>query len=171
MIVNNKAKKKLVKKVVAVSGGFDPVHIGHINLFREAKKLGDELVVILNNDNWFGIKGRHLFMPERDRKKIIESLRYVDRVIISKHKASSKVFDRNSVEYSICRELAMLKPDIFANGGDRFADDVPEVQLCKDLNIKTVFKVGRDGKSRSSSWLLNDYIEKVKNTKPKTNKK
>jgi D-beta-D-heptose 7-phosphate kinase/D-beta-D-heptose 1-phosphate adenosyltransferase len=151
------------KKVVMVSGGFDPVHIGHVRLFNEAKKLGDELVVVLNNDNWFGIKGRHLFMPEQERKEIIEAFESVDRVVLSKHKPSKKVFDRTAKEYSICREIEELKPDIFANGGDRFADDIPEFKVCKRLGIEMVFNVGKGGKVRSSSDLLKEYLEKHKN--------
>ena len=154
-----KIKKK--KIVVAVSGGFDPVHSGHIRLFAAAKKLGDELVVILNNDNWFSIKGRHVFMPERERKAVIEALKPVDRVILSKHKKSKKAYGRNSKEYSISRELEELRPDIFANGGDRFKDDVPEVATCKKIGCKTVFNVGKGGKSQSSSWLLKDYLDKA----------
>jgi D-beta-D-heptose 7-phosphate kinase/D-beta-D-heptose 1-phosphate adenosyltransferase len=162
MKAQTKTKNKKAKKVVAVSGGFDPVHIGHVRLFNEARKLGDELVVILNNDNWFGIKGRHLFMSGKERKEIIESFESVDRVILSKHKPSKKVFDRTALEYSICRELKELKPDIFANGGDRFADDIPEFKLCKKLGIKMVFNVGSGGKVRSSSLLLKEYVEKHK---------
>lgn len=155
---NNKGKKKIV---VAVSGGFDPIHIGHVRLMKEAKKLGDELVVILNNDNWFKIKGREMFMSEKDRKEIIESISYVDRVVITKHKPTDKIFDRTSKEYSVCKELQSIKPDIFANGGDRFLDDVPEVSLCKELGIKTVFNVGKGGKVRSSSDLLKSYSNKI----------
>ena len=153
-------KKK--KKVVMVSGGFDPIHIGHIRLFKEAKKLGDELVVVLNNDNWFGIKGRHLFMPEEERKEIIESFEFVDKVVLTKHKPSKKVFDRNTLEYSICKEIEELRPDIFANGGDRFADNIPEFQLCKKLGIEMIFNVGEGGKIRSSSELLKAYSQKIK---------
>ncbi|MBU3901247.1 adenylyltransferase/cytidyltransferase family protein [Patescibacteria group bacterium] len=151
-------KKKIV---VATSGGFDPIHVGHIRLFQEARKLGDELVVILNNDNWFRIKGRHLFMPEQERKEIIEALRSVDRVILSKHKPSKKVFDRTTKEYSVCQELEELKPDIFANGGDRSKNDVPEVETCKKIGCKLVFNVGQGGKVQSSSWLLEKYLKKV----------
>ena len=155
-----KVLQKASKKIVAVSGGFDPIHVGHLDMFKEAKELGDELVVILNNDNWFGIKGRKLFMPESERKEIIEALKMVDRVILSKHKPSKKVFNRSTIEYSICQELEELKPHIFANGGDRFADDVPEVNLCKNLGIETVFNVGYGGKVRSSSELLKEYTKK-----------
>jgi D-beta-D-heptose 7-phosphate kinase/D-beta-D-heptose 1-phosphate adenosyltransferase len=152
-------KKK--KVVVAVSGGFDPIHVGHIRMFYEAKALGDELVVILNNDNWFGIKGRHLFMPEKERKEVIEALKPVDRVIISKHKKSKKKFGRSTIEYSVCRELEELKPDIFANGGDRFKDDVPEVKICKKIGCRTIFNIGEGGKIQSSSWLLGKYVNKA----------
>ena len=148
------------KKVVAVSGGYDPIHIGHIRLFQEAKKLGDELVVILNNDNWFRIKGKHFFMPERERKEIIEALKPVDRVILTRHKDLKKVYGRSAYEISVCRELKELKPDIFANGGDRFAEDIPEFKLCKELGIKMVFNVGRGGKIRSSTELLKEYYKK-----------
>lgn len=153
--------KKKKKIVVAVSGGFDPIHVGHVRLFNRAKALGDELVVILNNDHWFGIKGRTLFMPGKERKEVIEALRSVDRVILSKHKASKKKYDKNTIEYSVCRELEELKPDIFANGGDRFKDDVPEVGICNKIGCKMVFNIGEGGKAQSSSWLLEKYVKKV----------
>lgn len=161
-IKTKKSSNKNTKKVVVVSGGFDPIHIGHIRLMQEAKKLGDELIVVLNNDNWFGIKGRKLFMPEKERKEIIEALSCVDKVVLTKHKPSKKVFDRTTREYGICKELEEIKPDIFANGGDRFATDVPEFQICQDLGIKMVFNVGRGGKIRSSSELLKAYSKNVK---------
>jgi len=148
------------EKIVVVSGGFDPLHIGHIRLFQEARKLGDKLVVILNNDNWFGIKGKKIFMPEDERKEILEAMSAVDEVVLSKHKPSGETFGRSTEEYSICRELEELKPDIFANGGDRFADDIPEFILCNKLGIKMVFNVGHGGKVRSSSDLLRDYAQK-----------
>jgi D-beta-D-heptose 7-phosphate kinase/D-beta-D-heptose 1-phosphate adenosyltransferase len=156
--MEKRSKKKIV---VAVSGGFDPLHVGHVRMFQEAKALGDELVVILNNDNWFGIKGRHIFMPQEERKEIIEALKPVDRVILSHHKPSKEIFDRTSREYSVCRELEELKPDIFANGGDRFESDVPEVATCKKIGCQMVFNVGHGGKTQSSSWLLEKYVKKV----------
>ncbi|HTY39760.1 MAG TPA: adenylyltransferase/cytidyltransferase family protein, partial [Candidatus Paceibacterota bacterium] len=71
--------------VVAVSGGFDPIHVGHVRMFNEAKKLGDKLVVILNNDNWLRAKKHHIFMPEEQRKEIIEAIGSVDEVVITGH--------------------------------------------------------------------------------------
>jgi cytidyltransferase-like protein len=152
--MRNKKNKK-AKKIVAVSGGFDPLHIGHIRYMQEAKKLGDKLVVILNNDNWFDVKGKPVFMSHKERKEIIEALGCVDEVIISSHKKGTK-------DISICKELKKIKPHIFANGGDRFADNIPEFKLCNDLGIKMVFNVGKGGKIKSSSELLGEYSKKIK---------
>jgi len=151
------------KRVVAVSGGFDPLHIGHIRLLNEAQKLGDELIVILNNDNWLLDKKGFTFMSEADRKEILESLAAVDEVIVTGHASGDK--DR-----SVCRELLKLHPDIFANGGDRTLEDAqkknsplnPEVALCEELGIKTVFNVGKGGKVRSSSELVAHFRKNQK---------
>jgi len=149
----NKIKRK--KKVVMVSGGFDPLHIGHIRYMQEAKKLGDELVVVLNNDNWFQVKGKPVFMTDKERGEIIEALECVDKVVISGH-------PKNTKDISVCGEIARIKPHIFANGGDRFADNIPEFKLCNDLGIKMVFNVGKGGKVRSSSEMLKEYSKKLK---------
>lgn len=135
-------------KIVAVSGGFDPVHIGHVRMFEAAKKLGDKLVVILNNDNWLKKKKGYVFMHEKERKEIIEAFKMVDKVVITKH-------SKNSKDTSVCSELLKIKPDIFANGGDRKLDNIPEVQVCKEIKCQMVFNVGKGGKVQSSSWLVN----------------
>ncbi len=144
--------KKKEKIIVAVSGGFDPVHIGHIRMFEEAKALGDELVVILNNDNWLRKKKGKEFMSESERKEILESLRVVDRVYLTGHAEGVD-------DMSVCDTLKELKPHIFANGGDRKpdGDPVPEVETCEKLGIKMVYNVGHGGKVQSSSWLLDTY--------------
>lgn len=148
--------------VVAVSGGFDPLHFGHVRMFKEAKKLGDELVVILNNDNWLSDKKGGPFMPQEERKEIIESIRWVDRVILTDHAPGEYFIDK-----SVCRALRAIKPNIFANGGDRHpeGDPVPEVELCKELGIEMVYNVGQGGKVQSSSWLIAKAAEKSGNTK------
>ena len=154
----NKNKKNKKKTVVMVSGGFDPIHIGHVRLMQEAKKLGDKLVVVINNDNWLRLKGKPAaFIPEKERKEIIEALGCVDKVIITKHSKKTK-------DISVCKELRKIRPDIFANGGDRKpdGDPVPEVAVCKELGIKIVYNVGRGGKVRSSSELLKEYSKKLK---------
>ena len=142
--------------VVAVSGGFDPIHAGHIRMFNEAKALGDELVVILNNDNWIKDKKGVPFMPEAERKEIIEALRAVDSVVLTHHEPGEYFTDK-----SVVRELDMIRPDIFANGGDRKpdGDPVPEVAFCERVGIELVYNVGFGGKVQSSSWLIKAAAE------------
>lgn len=139
-------------KVVAVSGGFDPVHIGHVRMFNEAKKLGDKLVVIINNDNWLQKKKGKIFMPQEERKAIIENFKSVDEVVFTNHVPDTD-------DMSVCEALRQIKPDIFANGGDRVSDNVPEVQVCKELGIEMIFNIGHGGKVQSSSWLLKKWQE------------
>ncbi len=138
-------KKKIV---VAVSGGFDPVHMGHIRLFNEAKKLGDKLVVILNGDSWLIRKKGRLFMKAKERAEIIKALKSVDDVYIY-----------NSKRDDVCGALKKIGPDIFANGGDRKSDNIPEYDLCGKTGIKMLFNVG-GGKAQSSSKLLKDWERK-----------
>lgn len=132
--------------VVAVSGGFDPLHFGHVRLFKEARKLGDKLVVILNNDNWLRKKKGQGFMPEAERKEVLEALVCVDQVVLSAH-------PENSEDMSVCAELAQIRPDIFANGGDRTNKNIPEFEVCRKMGCRVAFGVGGD-KIQSSSWLL-----------------
>lgn len=146
--------------IVAVSGGFDPVHIGHIRMFQEAKALGDELVVILNNDHWLKDKKGFPFMPEAERKEIIEAIAGVDRVVVTNHIPGDP--DR-----SVCSALREIHPTIFANGGDRKpdGDPVPEVDLCNELGIEIIYNVGAGGKVQSSSWLIKKAAQTSLDTK------
>jgi len=131
------------EKVVAVSGYFDPVHEGHIEYFKLAKKLGDRLVVILNSDAQAVLKKGKSFMSEGGRKSVLESLSMVDEVFVSVDK------DR-----SVCESLRRVSPDIFANGGDRFNGEVPEFRVCEELGIKIVDGLG--DKIQSSSGLIKE---------------
>lgn len=153
MTKKGKAKYRGKKVVVAVSGGFDPLHIGHVRMFERAKAIGDELVVILNNDNWLKKKKGFAFMPEKERKEVIEALRAVDSVLITGHKPNDK-------DMSVSRELRAIRPDIFANGGDRKLDNIPEVAVCDAIGCRMVFNVGKGGKIQSSSWLLAKHFER-----------
>lgn len=140
-----------------VSGGFDPIHIGHVRMFEAARKLGDKLVVVINNDNWLHSKKGHAFMQEKERAEIIKSFPFVDKVVLTSH-------SKDDPDRSVVRELKKIKPDIFANGGDRDTKDAknknsslnPEQQYCLDHDIKMVFGVGRGGKVQSSSWMIRD---------------
>ena len=127
-------------KVVVVSGYFDPLHIGHLELIEKAKALGTKLIVILNSDHQCKLKKGKAFMPENEKKKILEALRHVDEVVVS--------IDKDQTQRET---LKMLKPDIFAKGGDRFVGEIPETPICNSLGIKVIDGLGE--KIQSSSGL------------------
>lgn len=138
--------REIAKRVVMVSGGFDPVHIGHLRMFEEAKNLGDKLVVVLNCDGWLIRKKGKNFMKQEERAGIIRGFSCVDDVFVLET-------DRDDVGEAIEK----IRPQIFANGGDRKAEaDIPEAEVCKNLGVEMVFNVG-GGKVQSSSWLLKEY--------------
>lgn len=142
-----------MKTIVFTSGGFDPIHTGHIRYFRDAKKLGDKLIVIINNDNWLMKKKGYVFMKQKERYEIISNIKYVDYVIFTRHK-------KDTNDMSVCSEIiSYIKKNkkakyIFANGGDRFQSNIPEYILFKKLGIDMVDNVGGK-KIQSSSWLIN----------------
>tara|TARA_B100000989_G_scaffold295282_1_gene276018 strand:+ start:642 stop:1430 length:789 start_codon:yes stop_codon:yes gene_type:complete len=136
--------------IIVVSGGFDPIHSGHIAYFKSAKELGDKLVVALNSDKWLiGKKGK-FFMPFSERKEIITNLSMVDEVID---------FEDDDMG-SCCDALEKIKnfyPNeniIFCNGGDRTKENIPEMSIS---NISFKFGVGGENKMNSSSWILKDF--------------
>ena len=142
--------KKAMKKVVITSGYFNPLHIGHINLMRDAKKLGDFLVVIVNNDQQVKIKGSTPFMPETERMEIIKAIKYVDDIFLSIDKTGGQ---EESLE-ALAKKYKSHKL-FFAKGGDRNIDNLPpeERKVCEEFQIEIVNSVG-GGKVQSSSWLL-----------------
>lgn len=142
------------KVIVAVSGGFDPLHIGHVRLFEEAKKLGDELVVIMNNDNWLMKKKGYVFMPQNERKELIRALGVVDRLVTTNH-------PRNPEKMGVVPELQKIRPNIFANGGDVSTKNDPNTKACKKIGCKLIFNIGRRGKVQSSSWLVENLLKEV----------
>jgi D-beta-D-heptose 7-phosphate kinase/D-beta-D-heptose 1-phosphate adenosyltransferase len=150
-----------------VYSNFDPIHKGHVRMFEEAKKLGDHLVVVVNNDHWIKSKKIHGFMSAQDRAEVISAFRHVDEVIISSHKKNVK----GAKNMGVTKELIHVRPHIFANGGDRDEKNAndPEsslywdIQICKKLGIKQIYNVGRGGKISSSSELLYSYLNKKRN--------
>ena len=128
------------KKIIAASGYFDPLHIGHIEYLKKAKELGDKLIVIVNNALQTRLKKGQEFMPFKERIEIIKALRFVD-----------EVFPSIDQDKSICKSLEAVKPDIFAKGGDRFSYEIPEAETCKKLGIKIIDSLG--SKVQSSSEL------------------
>ena len=127
-------------KKVAISGYFDPIHVGHLEYISLSKKLGDYLIVIINNNYQCSLKkGKH-FMDENDRAKILEAIEGVDEVFIS--------IDQDR---TVCKSLERIRPDIFTNGGDRHNKEIPEALVCKKYGIELLDGLGK--KIRSSSDL------------------
>lgn len=140
-----------LSKVVLVTGGFDPLHSGHIEYFKAAKELGDILVVGLNSDSWLTRKKGQPFMPFNERQAIVENLKMVDHCILYSDD------DGSSVE--AIKNVRQLYPDsqiIFANGGDRTSSNIPEMSF-KDNNLIFKFGVGGSDKKNSSSWILEEW--------------
>ena len=131
------------KKVVCVSGGFDPVHIGHLRMIQEAAKYG-HVVVIVNSDQWLMRKKGYIFMPFQERCEILEGFT-----------ATGETTYVDDSDNSVCEALHRIKPDYFANGGDRKLNNTPEMSVCKELGIELLWNVG-GGKIQSSSTLVND---------------
>lgn len=144
------------KTIVVISGYFNPFHCGHLDYIQEAAKLGDKLIAIVNNDDQVRLKGSVGFMSESDRRRIIQSIKGVDEAILSIDKDKS-VVETLEMIYDMYVSNSILQSGkvelIFANGGDRFDENVPEAKFCSEKNIRTVYNVG-GAKTQSSSTLL-----------------
>jgi len=137
-------------KIIIVSGGFDPLHSGHIAYFKSAKELGDMLVVALNSDEWLTNKKGKFFMPFAERKIIIENLSCVDSVI------GFEDDEIGSASNALIKAKELYSNDdiYFANGGDRNKDNIPEMSV---KGVEFIFSVGGDEKKNSSSWILKNW--------------
>ena len=131
------------KKTICVSGGFDPVHIGHLRMIQEASKYGN-VVVIVNSDDWLMRKKGYIFMPFSERCEILEG---VD--------ATHSTTFVDDTDNTVCEALIRIKPDYFANGGDRKTDNTPEMNVCETSGIKMLWGMGGN-KIQSSSTLVSD---------------
>lgn len=144
---------KREKTVVLVSGGFDPIHSGHIAYFNAAKALGDILVVGLNSDAWLRRKKGKEFLPFQERSDIISELRMVNIV--------SDFNDDDNTATDLIRIALNMFPDgyriIFANGGDRTSTNIPEMDAIEDPRVDFAFGVGGEDKKNSSSWILQKW--------------
>ncbi len=139
----------MYRKNIAVSGGFDPVHVGHVRMILAAADIGD-VVIILNTDAWLKRKKGYVFMPWEERAEILKSIKGVSTVVPAK-----------DYDETVCDTLTDLKEvldlDCFANGGDRKQKNTPEMEVCESLGIEMIWNCGGE-KIQSSSDL-------VKNTK------
>ena len=136
-------------KIVLCTGGYDPIHSGHISYFESAKKLGDKLIVGVNSDAWLERKKGRAFMPINERTTIIQNLKMVDGVILFNDDDNSSIQAIHNVK--------KLYPDdkiIFANGGDRTANNIPEMVV---EGVEFIFGVGGEDKKNSSSWILQEW--------------
>jgi cytidyltransferase-like protein len=140
-----------MKKIVLITGGFDPLHSGHIAYFKAAKALGDILIVGVNSDAWLTRKKGSPFMPYKERAEIVRNIVGVDFVI-----------DFDDSDNSAKRAIWMVRQSypndkiIFANGGDRTDKNIPEMDI-QDQNLEFVFGVGGFNKANSSSWILQEW--------------
>jgi D-beta-D-heptose 7-phosphate kinase/D-beta-D-heptose 1-phosphate adenosyltransferase len=138
-------------KIVLITGGFDPVHSGHISYIQSAKKLGDQLVVGVNSDAWLTRKKGRPFMPLQERLSVLQNIKGVDWTV--------QFNDDDGTAKDAIRKVRLNYPSnkiIFANGGDRTNNNIPEMDI-DDNNIEFVFGVGGEDKKNSSSWILEEW--------------
>ena len=144
-------KENWIKNIIILSGGFVPVHKGHIRMFREAANLGHQVIVGLNSDDWLSRKKGKPFMKWEERAEILESCKFVTQVL--------SMDDSDDTASDIIKKVANLYEGqdmniYFANGGDRKKGNVPELDVCKYLGVVMLWGIG-GGKIQSSSWLTN----------------
>lgn len=138
--------------VVVISGYWNPIHVGHLDYIENAKLLGDTLVVIVNSDAQVKIKGSEPFMKEADRQRIVQSIKGVDRAIVSIDEDISVVKTLKFI-WDYYSQDSEFKGMVFANGGDRKEGSIPETKLCKELGILEAYGVGGEKKESSSNLL------------------
>lgn len=138
---------------IALSGGFDPIHVGHIRMIRDAARDFGQVVIILNSDAWLERKKGFVFMPWEQRKEILASIKGVDLVVA--------VDDSDG---SVCSALGVIRPDYFGNGGDRTDRNTPEKELCEDLGVECIWGLG-GGKVQSSSELIRNVVAEIEDFK------
>ena len=134
------------EKTIVISGGMDPVHIGHVKMIKAAAELG-RVIVVLNSDEWLVRKKGYAFMSFEERKYLLENIKGV-----------SEVSDVDDSDGTVCEALQRLKPNMFGNGGDRTSDNTPEKEVCLDNGIQMVWNLGGE-KIQSSSDLVRDFVK------------
>jgi D-beta-D-heptose 7-phosphate kinase/D-beta-D-heptose 1-phosphate adenosyltransferase len=142
-------EREKMNKTIIISGGFDPIHIGHIRMIEAATKLG-KVIAVVNSDKWLLRKKGYIFMSFKERCEVLQSIKGVYEV--------SAVDDTDK---TVCEALRRLKPDMFGNGGDRTDSNTPEQAVCEELGIEMVWSLGGD-KIQSSSELVTKNKSNIK---------
>lgn len=142
----------MTKKTIMVSGGFDPIHVGHVRMIQEAAEYGD-VIIVANSDDWLKRKKGFRFMSWNERAEILYALKGV-----------AGVYPVDDSDGTVCEAILRLKPDYFANGGDRKIDNTPEMDVCENLGIEMLWGVGGEDKANSSSYIVKKAIEAVSKT-------
>ena len=150
-----KNKRQLIdgKKLVCVSGGFDPIHIGHVRMIQDAARFG-KVIVIANSDEWLERKKGYVFMTYQERREILYAIKGVVDVV-----------EAQDDDNTVCESLRHLNPHIFANGGDRGDRNTPEMDVCRELDIQMIWGMGGNDKPQSSSWLIDAIRNKKEREK------
>tara|TARA_B100000214_G_scaffold347784_1_gene299380 strand:+ start:796 stop:1263 length:468 start_codon:yes stop_codon:yes gene_type:complete len=146
------------RPTIMVSGGFDPVHAGHIRMIRAAAKYGD-VIVIANSDTWLHEKKGFVFMDFDQRAEILNSIKGVVLV--------DSVDDSDG---TVCEAIRRLRPDYFANGGDRGKHNTPEQNVCDELGIEMLWSIGGDEKVAASSELVKSVVDVLGSTRRSSKK-
>ena len=134
-------------KRIMVSGGFDPLHVGHVKMIEKASEWG-QVIVVINSDDWLMRKKGYVFMPWKERAQIMGNIKGV--VLVT---------GVDDTDGTVCHALGYHRPDAFANGGDRKEENTPEMEICDNLGIQMFWSIG-GGKIQSSSWLVDATKEK-----------
>lgn len=142
----------MTKKTIMVSGGFDPIHVGHVRMIQEAAEYGD-VIIVANSDDWLKRKKGFRFMSWNERAEILYAIKGV-----------AGVYPVDDSDGTVCEAILRLKPDYFANGGDRKIDNTPEMDVCENLGIEMLWGVGGEDKANSSSYIVKKAIEAVSKT-------
>ena len=140
-----------MNKAVMVSGGFDPVHVGHIRMIRDAAQHGD-VIVVANSDNWLHRKKGFVFMEFEKRSEILSAIKGV--IVVD---------SVDDTDGTVCEAIRRHKPDYFANGGDRGKTNTPEQSVCEEMGVELLWGVGGDYKADASSTLVNRFRKEQKN--------
>jgi D-beta-D-heptose 7-phosphate kinase/D-beta-D-heptose 1-phosphate adenosyltransferase len=149
-------------KTILLSGGFDPLHIGHVQMMQNAAKIA-RVIVAVNTDEWLMRKKGYIFMPEAQRIQIVQAIEGVDYAFSMRDMPPIGDNPGSDDDNTACAAIRYLSPDFFGNGGDRKLGAVPEDDVCASYGCKQIYGLGGNDKPQSSSWLVNSAMEQLKN--------